>query len=119
MLEVLFLIFCGKKLARMAREKGRSGGWAGLGIGLWIFGELVGFVIGMALGMEMGAYLIALMLAGLGIGVGFIVVSSLSDLSQVEALPAALPAAQGPLAGAPLEVNEAHDPDNPYSPSFR
>ena len=78
MLEILLIIWLGKKLSALAKERGRSGAWAALGIGFWFFGEIVGFFIGGMLGFEgLGAYPIALVLAAMGAGVGYFIVANL------------------------------------------
>jgi len=111
MLEIFLLIWAGKKLARMAGEKGRSGGWAGLGIGLWVGGELLGALIGGFLELDLGAYVMALALAGVGLGIAFAVVGSLEPIGV---------AGEGhePLEGS-HDLSGAADPDNPYSPPRR
>lgn len=78
MLEIVFLFWFGRKLAALARQKGRSGGWAALGVGLWIGGELFGIVIGTLLGLDMGAYLVAIGCAIVGAVVSYGIVNSLS-----------------------------------------
>jgi hypothetical protein len=78
MLEIIFLIWFGRKLATMAKEKGRSGAWAMLGVGMWIGGEIFGFVLGMLLEMDAGMYIAGLGCAVLGAVVSYGIVSSLS-----------------------------------------
>jgi hypothetical protein len=47
MLEILFLFFLGKRLARIVRGKGRqSGGYVALLVALWFAGEIGGLVLG-------------------------------------------------------------------------
>ena len=77
MLEIIFLIWFGRKLASMAAMKGRSGAWAMLGVGMWIGGEIFGFVVGMLLEMEMGMYLMGIGCAILGAVVSYGIVNSL------------------------------------------
>ena len=78
MLEIFLLIFISRKLAAIAKEKGRSGGWGGLGVGFWILGEVMGLIVGGAMNAGMGAYLLALVFAGIGAGVAFAVVKGLA-----------------------------------------
>src|SRR5687768_9147196 len=77
MLEIIGLIFFGKKLASIATSKGRSGAWALLGVGMWIGGEIFGFVLGALLGMEIGMYLLGIGCAITGAVVAYFIVSSL------------------------------------------
>jgi hypothetical protein len=111
MLEIFLLVWAGKKLARMAGEKGRSGGWAGLGVGLWIGGELLGGLIGGFLELDLGAYLVALVLAAVGLGIAFAVVGSLEPIGVVGASHQILEGTH--------DLSGASDPDNPYSPPRR
>jgi hypothetical protein len=80
MLEIFFLIWFGRRLATIARSKGRSGAWAVLGVGLWVGGEVIGFVIGSALGMEMGAYGVGIASAIGGALIAWLVVSQLPEV---------------------------------------
>lgn len=112
MLEIILLVWAGRKLARIASERGRSGGWAGLGIGLWIVGELIGFVIGAMLGLDLGAYFIAILLAAGGLGIAFLIVSNLSSPYEVTGGAADL------LEGT-HDLSDASDRSNPYSPPRR
>lgn len=108
MLEIFLLIWAGRKLARMAREKGRSGGYAGLGVGLWFTGEILGFIIGTALGLELGAYATALVMAAAGLGLAFLIVSRLQPVSGYdEPVPE--------IVDGEYELTD-RDPDNPYAP---
>jgi hypothetical protein len=77
MLEVIFLIWFGRKLANVAASRGRSRGWAGLGVGFWIGGELMGIIHGSLLGLELGVYGMALGLAAVGAVTSYMIVSSL------------------------------------------
>ncbi|MBI3183402.1 MAG: hypothetical protein HYZ28_14790 [Myxococcales bacterium] len=82
MLEIIFLIWFGRKLARMANEKGRSKGWAALGVFFWIGGELMGFIVAGLLGIaDLGGYGLALVFAGVGAGVSYAIVKSLPSQS--------------------------------------
>lgn len=77
MLELIFLVWFGKKLSAMASEKGRSGWWAALGVAFWIGGEIMGFVVGALLGLDMGSYGVALLFAMVGAVVAYFVVNAL------------------------------------------
>ena len=79
MLEIIFLIWFGRKLATIAKSKGRSGAWAVLGVGLWVGGEVIGFIVGTALNMEMGAYVVGIVSAIVGAVISYVVVSQLPD----------------------------------------
>lgn len=78
MLEIVFLFWFGRKLATLAKQKGRSGAWAALGVGMWVGGEAFGLVLGMLLDLGMGTYLTAIACAILGAVVSYGVVNSLS-----------------------------------------
>lgn len=77
MLELLFLVWFGKRLAAMASDKGRSGWWAALGVAFWVGGEIMGFVVGALLGLDMASYAVALMFAMVGAVVAYFVVNAL------------------------------------------
>jgi hypothetical protein len=79
MLEFVILILLSRKLAKMAREKGHSGGWAAVGVIAWIVGELVGIALGLALDLGAGVYLTAFVGAACGAAVGFAIVVALPD----------------------------------------
>ncbi|MSP63824.1 MAG: hypothetical protein EXR72_26455 [Myxococcales bacterium] len=81
MLEILFLIWFGRKLSTIAQSKGRSGGWAALGVLFWIGGEILGFVIGSLLNLDAGAYLIAILIAVGCAVVAWVIVNQLSDVA--------------------------------------
>ncbi len=108
MLEILFLVWYVRKLSSMARAKGRSGGWGGLGAGFWIGGELTGFIVGEIADAGAGGYALALLFAAIGAGIAYAIVSALrSEQSRYDAFDAPIaPAVYGP----PV------DPRNPYSP---
>ena len=91
MLEILFLVWFCKKLAAMARDKNRAGGWGSLGALLWIGGELGGAVVGAgASGAEgMGLYGYALLGAGLGALIAYVIVASLTPIPRDGDLPIA------------------------------
>lgn len=78
MLEIIFLIWFGRKLAAIASSKGRSGAWAMLGVGMWIGGEAFGLALGVLLEMDMGMYLTGIGCAIVGAIVSYGIVSSLS-----------------------------------------
>ncbi len=108
MLEILFLVWFVRKLAAMAKSKGRSGGWGALGAAFWIGGEFFGIIAGTAADAGMAAYGLALLCAGVGAGVAYAIVKSLgpSEMAAASydpASPAGMPA--GP-----------YDLRNPYSP---
>jgi hypothetical protein len=109
MLEILFLIRFVRHLSKMARSKGRSGGWGGLGVGLWFGGEILGFIVGSLADAGAGAYLVALLFAAVGATAAYFIVKSLPGEAQEMALP--VPAVGGlvPPAGPP-------DLTNPYAP---
>ena len=77
MLEIIILIQFVRSLSRIAKEKGRSSGWAALGVVCWIGGELMGGLIGGLLDLGMGAYVLALVFAVVGAVVAYIVVKAL------------------------------------------
>src|SRR5262245_31742632 len=106
MLEILFLLWFVRKLSAIAKTKGRSGGWGGLGAAFWIGGELLGFVVGTAADAGGGAYFIALLFAGIGAGIAYAIVSSLGPDSE----QLAPESGDGPVYGPP------QDPNNPYNP---
>lgn len=78
MLEIILMVSFGKTLATLARGKGRSGGWAALGVVFWLGGEMMGFILGALLGFEgLAAYPFALGVAALGAFVAWMVVKNL------------------------------------------
>jgi len=103
MIEILFLGWFVRKLSAMAKAKGRSGGWGGLGALFWIGGEVLGLLIGSAAGGGGGAYAMALLCAAVGAGVAYAIVNSLS-------------AAEYAMSGGDDAPNPHYDPKNPYSP---
>ena len=110
MLEILFLVrFC-RHLSKLARAKGRSGGWGGLGAGFWLGGEIMGFIVGTAADMGAGAYLVALLFAAVGATAAYFVVKSLKD----ERAPLEMPMTA--MAGAPTAPAAPPDLSNPYAP---
>src|SRR5262245_3503153 len=106
MLEILFLMWFVRKLSAIARSKGRSGGWGGLGAAFWIGGELLGFLVGASADAGAGAYLVALVFAGIGAGVAYAIVSSLGQEAVV-----GMADSDGGRVYEPPE-----DPNNPYNP---
>lgn len=103
MLEIIAVIFLGKKLAEMAQARGHGKGWAALVL-LWFVGEVIGAVIGFAVvGDGAAPYVFALIGAAIGGGVAYLIVKNLSPL------PGSLEAGDG-------EVYGHADPNNPYSP---
>ncbi|HYV45978.1 MAG TPA: hypothetical protein VFA20_14010 [Myxococcaceae bacterium] len=90
MLEILGIIAFARLLSRTASEKGRSKGWAALGVVFWLGGELMGFIIGTILGLESFAqYGVALLTAGAGVMVAYLVVKALPPQSSGSLDPAA------------------------------
>jgi hypothetical protein len=106
MLEILFLSWFVRKLSAMAKSKGRSGSWGGLGAAFWIGGEILGFVVGTMADADAGSYLIALIFAGIGAGIAYAIVSSLGGES-------AQPMTSG---GEAIVYGPPEDPNNPYNP---
>jgi hypothetical protein len=110
MLEILFLVrFC-RHLSKLARAKGRSGGWGGLGAAFWLGGEIMGFIVGTAADAGAGAYLVALLFAAVGATAAYFVVKSLKDERAPMEFP--LPA----MAGAVVPPGAPPDLSNPYAP---
>lgn len=90
MLEIAFLVFFCKKLAGIARDKNRSGGWGALGVLLWIGGEVGGAVLSLSMGKDgMELYGYALLGAGLGAVLAFVIVKSLAPVPLDTGLPQA------------------------------
>jgi hypothetical protein len=79
MLEILAIIALCKKLAAIAKEKGRSQGWAALGALFWFMGEVVGFVVGEIMGLGLGGYLVAIAFACIGAFVAHTIVKALPE----------------------------------------
>ncbi len=109
MLEIFFLRWFVRKLAAIAKAKGRSGGWGGLGAAMWIGGEISGFVIGGILDAGPGGYGIALLLAVLGAVVAYVIVNALASRApaDVDLRAVTLP---------PIPYGPAPDLSNPYAP---
>jgi hypothetical protein len=112
MLEILFLVWFVRRLAKIAREKGRGGGWGGLGAAGWFGGEITGFIVGTAADAGAGAYLIALLCAGLGATVAYFIVKS---LRPADGMMMDYPM-MAPPAGQPFIPQGAPDLNNPYAP---
>jgi hypothetical protein len=108
MLEVLFLIKFTRHLAKMAKERGRSGGWGGLGVAFWLGGEIIGFIVGSVADAGAGAYLVALLFAAFGAAAAYFIVKSLGEQVQPEPLPVT--------AGGVLPQMGPPDLENPYAP---
>jgi hypothetical protein len=90
MLEIFGIIAFARLLSRTAVEKGRSKGWAALGVLFWIGGELMGFIVGALLGLEtLAQYGIALLMAGAGVLVAYLVVKALPPQTTGSLGPAA------------------------------
>ncbi len=111
MLEILFLARFVRRLAAIAKEKGRSGTWGGLGALLWFGGELFGFVLGAAVTDDLGpaAYLLALVCAALGATAAYAIVKSLRPVDGPYAVPLRASEAVA-TSGEPVDVW------NPYAP---
>jgi hypothetical protein len=114
MLEILFLVWFVRRLAAIAKAKGRTGGWGGLGAAFWIGGEFAGFIAGSLADAGAAAYLVALVCAGVGAAVAYLIVKSLPAASAPwEAAGSYAPVA----AGGPVPPSAGpQDLSNPYSP---
>jgi hypothetical protein len=89
MLEILGIIAFARLLSRTAVQKGRSKGWAALGVGFWIGGELMGFVVGGILALDgITLYGLALLMAAAGVLVAYLVVKALPPQSAGDLGPA-------------------------------
>jgi hypothetical protein len=84
MIEIILVAQLVRFLARKAKEKGQSQGYAALGVALWFGGEITGIVIGLALDMELAAYGLALAGAATGAAIAWWIVDRLPDLSGGE-----------------------------------
>jgi hypothetical protein len=111
MLEILILMRFVRRLSAIAKEKGRSGGWGGLGALFWFGGEILGFAIGFAATDDLGggAYVIALLCAALGAGAAYAIVKNLKPLDGRDTIP---PASND----AVVATGEPVDLANPYAP---
>jgi hypothetical protein len=113
MLEIIFLIWFARKLASIAKGKGRSGGWGGLGVGLWFGGEILGFIVGTMTGAEgAGAYGFAILFAAIGAVASYAIVNSLASLMPEEGETRAFGEHQAvfPVDAPPQDLS------NPYTP---
>jgi hypothetical protein len=110
MLEILFLVRFARHLSKLARSKGRSGGWAGLGVAFWIGGEILGLLVGGAADAGVGAYLVALLFAAFGATAAYFIVKSLRPMDPVMAYAGA------PGDGHGLAPQGPPDLTNPYAP---
>jgi hypothetical protein len=109
MLEILFLLRFVRHLSRLAKQKGRSGYWAALGVAFWIGGEVTGLVVGEVADAGAGAYLMALVFAAVGATVAYFIVKSLRPFDETAALEGAPP-------GRALAPAAPPDLTNPYAP---
>ena len=83
MLEILLLVWLGKKLGEIVEGKGRSKGWVALGVLFWFGGELMGFLVGGLLGLGTpGAYGLAILFAAIGATVSWAIVNNLPPLNR-------------------------------------
>jgi len=90
MLEIFGIFAFGRLLARVATAKGRSRGWAALGVLFWLGGELMGMTLGLLLGLEqLAAYGIGLLVAATGVLIAYLVVKALPPLAAGDLGPAA------------------------------
>ena len=100
MLEVLLLVFLGKRIARMMRNKGRSPvGYVFMLVGLWIGGEILGAFGTAALAVDSGGpgflpYIGALAGAALGATTAFAIAAALAPVTppMVSGFPVLPPA---------------------------
>jgi hypothetical protein len=73
-----------------ASEKGRSKGWAALGVAFWLGGELMGAIVGGLLGLDsLALYGVALLMAAAGVLVAYLVVKALPPQASGSLGPAA------------------------------
>jgi hypothetical protein len=110
MLEILFLVRFARHLAKLAKSKGRSGGWGGLGVGLWFLGEVAGLIVGTLADAGAGAYLVALLFAAVGATVSYFIVKSLRPADGM------LELASAPAGAGPFLPQGPPDLTNPYAP---
>ncbi len=111
MLEIIFLVRFVRHLSKLARSKGRSGGWGGLGVALWLGGEITGLIVGGLADAGAGAYLVALLFAAVGATAAHFIVKSLRPANEM--LPY-----MGGMAGDGGVFVPQGPPDlaNPYAP---
>jgi hypothetical protein len=110
MLEIFFLVRFARHLSKLAKAKGRSGGWAGLGVAMWFGGEVLGLIVGAAGDAGAAAYLLALVFAALGATAAYFIVKSLRPAEGMLLDPAD----RSPLPG--VFVPTTPDLANPYAP---
>ena len=85
MLEIIFLFWFCKKLASIARDKRRSGGWGALGAIAWVGGEIGGAVLGATNGADGGALYGYALLGAVGCAlVAYLVVRNLPSLPPAD-----------------------------------
>ncbi|HEY8076131.1 MAG TPA: hypothetical protein VIF62_18525 [Labilithrix sp.] len=108
MLEILFLVWFCRKLSSIAKAKGRSGGWGGLGALFWIGGEIIGFIIGAVADAGPGGYVLALLCAAVGAGIAYAIVKSIGAGKAWDDY--GMPATASPAYAPP-----PFDPANPYN----
>jgi hypothetical protein len=110
MLEIIFLVRFVRHLSRVAKAKGRSGGWGGLGVAMWLGGEILGLIVGGAADAGAGAYLLALLFAAFGATAAHFIVKSLRPADEMLAYT-------GGMSGEGVFAPEG-PPDlaNPYAP---
>lgn len=110
MLEIIFLVRFVRHLSRLARSKGRSGGWGGLGVALWLGGEITGLIVGGLADAGVGAYLVALLFAAFGAAAAHFIVKSLRPANETMGYA-------GGMAGEGVFAPQG-PPDlaNPYAP---
>jgi hypothetical protein len=111
MLEIIFLVRFVRHLSKLAKSKGRSGGWGALGVGLWFGGEISGLLVGAMADAGAAAYLVALLFAAVGATIAHFIVKSLRPADGLLELAGVQPAGAAAFvpAGPP-------DLSNPYAP---
>jgi hypothetical protein len=109
MLEIIFLVRFVRHLSRLAKSKGRSGGWGGLGVALWFGGESAGLIVGSLADMGAGAYLVALLFAAVGATAAHFIVKALQPADGLQAL------AGGASSDGPFVPQGPPDLTNPYA----
>ncbi|MGD0524601.1 MAG: hypothetical protein ABSE49_05640 [Polyangiaceae bacterium] len=83
MIEIIFLVRFVGHLSKLAKSKGRSGGWGGLGVALWIGGEVTGIIIGTLADAGAGAYVLALLFAAIGATTAHFIVKGLRPAGEM------------------------------------
>ena len=110
MLEIIFLVRFVRHLSRLAKSKGRSGGWGGLGVALWFGGEIAGIIVGGMADLGAGAYLVALLFAAVGAAAAHFIVKALSPADGMLALAGSVPGDGAFVPQGPPDLS------NPYAP---